>query len=118
MKKILLIAGLFMTLTATVNAQEARPLGHIKEEVGMSKEQYAAYKKIKEDNKQAVTTLEADSTSDIKVRKAKKKELNATRDAAILNLLDDTQKVKYQAYEERKKAEKKAKADAAVTPAE
>lgn len=118
MKKILLIAGLFMAIGVTSGAQEAKTLGPIKEEVGMSKEQYAAYKKIKEENKQAVATLEADTASDVKARKAKKKELNAARDAAILGLLDDTQKAKYQAYEARKKAEKQAKADAAATPGE
>jgi len=118
MKKLLLIAGFLFATALGAHAQEAQPLGHVKDEVGMSKEQYAAYKKIREDNKQAVTVLEADSTVDIKIRKAKKKELNAQRDAAILNLLDNTQKIKYQAYEERKKAEKKAKAEAAAKPTE
>lgn len=122
MKKLLLIAGFLLAIAPGVQAQDVKPLGHVKDEVGMSKEQYAAYKKIREDNKQAVAVLEADSAVDIKIRKAKKKELNTQRDAAILNLLDDTQKIKYQAYEERKKAQKdadkKAKSEAADKPTE
>lgn len=122
MKKLLLIAGFLFAAATGTQAQDVKPVGHVKDEVGMSKEQYAAYKKIREDNKQTVAVLEADSTVDIKIRKAKKKELNAQRDAAILNLLDDTQKIKYQTYEERKKAqkdaEKKAKPEAVANPTE
>lgn len=116
MKKLFLFLAICFSINVSMHAQEApRPTGNVRDEVGMTKEQYASYKQIREANKQSNVAIDSDATLDMTAKKAKKKEMNAERETAILNLLDEGQKQKYQDYMVRRKAEKKA---AAAKPVE
>ena len=110
MKKLLLTLVCLISLTCAVSAQEAK----VKKqsfiaEMGLSKEQGDKYKLIVEKSKADIATSEADATLDDKAKKAKKKLITKARDEEVQLLLTDEQKVKFKAYEERKKAEKEAK---------
>jgi len=118
MKKLLLLLTICFSITLSANAQDATKPMSVKDEVGMTKEQYASYKQIKEQNKAANAAIDSDATMDMPAKKAKKKVINAERETAIINLLDAGQKQKYQEYMTRRKAEKKAAADAVKTPVE
>lgn len=122
MKKILtIVCSLFVLSFA--NAQEVKPVGSLKDEVGLTKEVNEKIKAIKEKYKpqidgikEKIADLEKNTVLDEKAKKEKKKELNAQKkelselqDKEIRALMTPDQLIKYDEYLKKKTEEKEAK---------
>lgn len=122
MKKILtIVCSLFVLSFA--NAQEVKPVGSLKDEVGLTKEVNEKIKAIKEKYKpqidgikEKIADLDKNTILDEKAKKEKKKELNAQKkelselqDKEIRALMTPDQLIKYDEYLKKKTEEKEAK---------
>jgi hypothetical protein len=110
MKKYFAILLISLIAGFTSQAQEAVPEKKLsmKEEVGLSSEQDAQVKAIKEEYKGKSTAIEANAALDDKAKKAQKKALMAEREDKINALLSKEQQDKYVAYKEKLRAQKEA----------
>lgn len=134
MKKILTIVCCLFVLSFA-NAQDVKPVGSLKDEVGLTKEVNEKIKAIKEKYKpqidgikEKIADLEKNAILDEKAKKEKKKELNAQKkelselqDKEIRALMTPDQLIKYDEYlkkkAEEKEAKKKAEEAASLKPA-
>jgi hypothetical protein len=110
MKKYLTILAISLVAGFSSQAQEPTPEKKLsmKEEVGLSSEQDAQIKAIKEEYKGKTTALESNASLDEKSKKAQKKALMAEREDKINALLTKEQQEKYIVYKDKLKAQKEA----------